>query len=312
MSRSANNVDLQVGARVAALDITDQGWIFPGIITKIEGLNHTVQYDAGHTITGVTPAHIWTIELAKDYPKLYWGYPKDFTKILSKFSVPAYFNRSIPLRSFGLQLLQGMYLFANKAVFEGKIPQPKWQIAAMMAAGSARRDGLVRISTRALSLRHLFDTVCHECVHLYQFNFVPAAQQRLELDTGLHGATFFAWKEPLAKIGVILTRGDTGDADLEIPDPGKRDKEQLVILRKRGTKWEGGIIANEKMAQQLGLQLSGLGEIISIVRVRGAALMHNMLPVKAKRGGIRLVDVNQNVIDYIRKFGQPMLGFELP
>jgi hypothetical protein len=311
MSRSANNIELQVGVRVAALDENDNSWIFPGIITAIDGLSHTVHLDAKNNITNVSPAHLWVIDLAKDYPKLYWDYPTSFANILSKYSLPEYFNRSIPLRAFGFQLIQGMYLFANKAVFNGKIPQPKWQITSMQAAGSANRQDVIKVSSRALSLRHLFDTICHELTHLYQFHYVSARQQALEVPVGLHGQSFMAWKEPLAKIGVILTVGDTGDADLEIPDPGKRDKEQILLLVKSGTIWRGGIASSEEFARKLAILYSKPGDTITLVRVRGTVLMHGLLPIKAK-GRIRLIELNSNVIDYIRKHGQPLFGFDLP
>jgi hypothetical protein len=311
MTRSANNIDLQIGARVAALNVDDSSWIFPGIITEIAGLTHTIKLDAGNTVTGVISAHLWAIELAKNYPKLYWGYPADFAKILSRFSVPEYFNRSIPVNVFGSQLIQGMYLFLNKAVFGDRIPQPTWIIANRQAAGSANRKNEITVSTRARSLKHLFNTIGHEMVHLFQFKYVPPAKQALEISLGLHGATFFAWREPLAKVGIELTRGDDGDADLEIPQAGKRDKEQILLLSNQGKQWKGGIAGNEKAARQLALQLSEPGRRLSIIKVWGAALMHNMLPITVK-GRVRLIDLDQNVIDYIRKYGEALTGYDLP
>lgn len=310
--RSANNVQLDIGARVAALDIHDS-WIYPGIIDNIEGDVAHVTTDGGHKIPNVISSHIWVIDLFPDKPRGYWGYPNEFVNLLSRFPLPEYFNRSLPIRTFGKMLLQGMFLYVNNRVFDNKVPQPIWKISNIIAWAKVNKNHELYISTKTDTIRQLFLSVCHECVHLYQFANVTKFGPD-DLLSGFHGSTFLEWRGPLSHIGVTLNPTDTSDTEAEIAPPQTRDKPHLIILIKYSGEpvWKGGIVNNEREGRMIANMYSVPGRLISLVWVRNVQITRALLPVKARRKLTRLGQIPDNVIAWIAQNGQAVRGFPLP
>lgn len=311
--RSANNVELHIGARVAALDEANDSWIYPGIITGIEGDTVNVTTDGAHIIPRVISSHIWVIDLFADRPRQYWGYPNELASLLSNLPLYQYFNRPLPIRVFGKMLCQCIFLYLNNAVFENKIPQPNFKISNIIHWAKVNRNNEMWLGTRTDTLRQLYNSIAHEAVHLYQFKYETNMGPD-DLLTGYHGSTFLKWREPLSRIGIILNPQDTSDTEAEIAPPGARDKPQLVLLIKtRGQlEWSGGLVNNEKIGRMLVNMFSSLGNQLSLVWVRNVQITRALLPMKAKRGQVRTPAIPDNVIAWIAQHGQPVRGFPLP